>query len=108
MYVTVSHTTVLTPTVISITTASARRSPSGKWPLTRVIAVTETTKEVIIALISLHALIRHQYQRRMRTSPVPDPSARRNFQAPSMVWRFIVTMTEARNRKIVAQRETAT
>src|SRR6478672_10916838 len=99
---------VLTITVVSITQASARRSPAGKRPLKAVMAVMDTTKEAIIALISLHALMRHQYQRRISTRPVPEPSARRNFHAPSTVWRFIVTNTEPRKRNTVAQRETET
>src|SRR3954464_5637283 len=108
MKVTVTQMTVLIKTVVSITHASARRSPVGKRPLRAVIALIETTNDAIIALISLHALMRHQYQRRIRTRPVPEPRASRNFHAPSTVVRFIVTTTDPRNRKTVAQRETVT
>jgi hypothetical protein len=66
------------------------------------------TSDAIIAEISLHALMRHQYQRRMSTSPVPAPSARRNFHACSTLDRFIVTNTEATNSPTVVQRDTAT
>ena len=107
---------VLNVTVISMTQASVRRSPAGKrppsshqaWPFISQMAPMEMSSDAIIALISLQALMRHQYHRRMSTSPVPDPRARRNFHAPSTVWRFIVTKIEARKRNTVAQRDTAT
>src|SRR5258705_3056843 len=108
MNVTDSQMTVLETTVISITQASVRRSPAGKRPRIAQIATSEMTNDAIIALISLHALMRHQYQRRMSTSPVPDPSARRDFHAASTVSRCIVTKIEARNRETVAQRDTDT
>ena len=50
-----------------------------------------TTNELVMAAISLQALIRHQYQRRMNTSPVPAPMARSrqtttaNSVAPSII-----------------------
>src|SRR5881394_1563027 len=106
--VTTNQTTVLTATVTSITHASPLKSPLGKRGLMKVIASSDTTKEQIIALISLQALMRHQYQRRISTRPVPDPKASRNFQAPSMVCSCIVTREAARNRKTVAIRDTAT
>src|SRR6266550_6080388 len=82
--VTTIQTTVLTATVTSITQASPRRSPAAKRGLSSEIAASDTTNDEIIALISLQALMRHQYQRRISTSPVPDPRARRNFHAPSI------------------------
>src|SRR5690242_10216665 len=99
---------VLTATVMSMTHASPRRSLAAKRLFTVTIAVSETTNDAIIALISLHALMRHQYQRRISTSPVPEPRARRNFQAPSTVVRFIVIATEQRKSSTVAQRDTVT
>src|SRR5664279_2521518 len=70
--------------------------------------VTETTIEASIDEISLQALIRHQYQRRMRTRPVPLPSASSNRHAPSIVERFNVTTMDARNNPTVVHRDTAT
>ena len=72
------------------------------------IAASDTMNEAVMALISLQALIRHQYQRRISTNPVPEPSARRNFHAPSIVLSCMVTSADARNRKTVASRETVT
>ena len=62
-------------------------------------AIADTTNDVTIALISDHALMRHQYQRRIRTRPVPDadceeksPRAARRSRAAD------VTPIEAMNR----------
>src|SRR5687767_9330329 len=108
MYVTASHTTVLTPTVINMITESARGSPAAKrcgivWK-----AISETKNEAVIALISDHALILHQYQRRISTRPVPAPSARRNFHACSTEESCEVTAIDARKINTVATRETDT
>src|SRR2546423_5879473 len=103
-----TQTTVLIATVTSITQASPLKSSDANLGLMTLIAISDTMKEAVIALISLHALMRHQYQRRIRTRPVPDPRASRNFQAPSMVLSCIVTNAAARNRNTVAARETAT
>ena len=70
--------------------------------------INEITNEAIIALISDHALMRHQYHLRMNTSPVPAPIARSNFHAPSTDDRCAVTTVDARKRKTVAQREIVT
>ena len=72
------------------------------------IAVTETTNDAIIELISLQALMRHQYQRRISTSPVPEPSARRNRHAAAIVPSCIVTKMDRKNRSTVADRPIAT
>ena len=40
-----------------------------------------TAKDTTMALISLHALMRHQNHRRMKTSPVPAPICRRIWKA---------------------------
>ena len=42
------------------------------------------TAAAVMAVISLQALMRHQYQRSMKTRPAPAPSASRNFQAAAM------------------------
>src|SRR5215218_10342177 len=89
--VTLTQTTVLTATVTSMIVASAFGSPAGNLPGIVRNAMADTTNEVTIALISDHALMRHQYQRRIRTRPVPAPIARRNFQACSTDARCDVT-----------------
>src|SRR5215203_982809 len=103
MNVTVSQTTVLTATVMSM----AYDATSGLFAGSRVAsifsAVIETTNEAIIALISLQALMRHQYHRRMRTSPVPEPSASSSVHMAPTVSICDVTMTDSRNRMTVAQ-----
>src|SRR5689334_7164232 len=108
MNVTVSHTTVLTGTVIRMMVASALGSPAANRPGTTLKQIDETTNEAIIALISDHALMRHQYQRRIRTSPVPAPSARRNFHACSTDESCDVTPIDAMKRRTVAMRPTFT
>src|SRR5260370_197119 len=45
----------------------------------------EATKAAIIEEISLQALMRHQYQRRRSTEPVPAPMPRRSCQADWML-----------------------
>ena len=59
----------------------------------------DTTNDATIALISDQALMRHQYQRRIRTSPVPAPIASRNFHACSTDESCDVTTIEAMNRQ---------
>src|SRR3954467_4433179 len=108
MYVAETQTTVLTATVITITQASALGSPGAKRGRTYAIAASEVTNEATIAEISLHALMRHQYQRRISTSPVPAPMASRNFHAPSTEESCEVTPIEARKRNTVVIRETFT
>ena len=44
----------------------------------------EMVAAAVMAAISDQALMRHQYQRRMKTRPAPAPSASRNFQAAAM------------------------
>ena len=46
--------------------------------------MTEMIDAKIMAEISLMAVIRHQYQRSMRTGPVPAPMTSSHFQAPAM------------------------
>ena len=71
-------------------------------------AMSEMTNDAIIALISDQALMRHQYQRRMSTSPVPAPIASRNFHAPSTVSSCNDTAIDMRKSRTVAARDTAT
>src|SRR5512132_2122892 len=106
--VTVIQTTVLMATVTSMIVASELGSPGANLPGTTRKAIAETMNEVIIALISDHALIRHQYQRRISTSPVPAPSASRNLHARSPESSCGGTAIEARNRDTVAIRATGT
>ncbi len=40
----------------------------------------------IMAVISLHGLIRHQNQRRSRTGPMPAVRLRITVKAPPMLW----------------------
>jgi hypothetical protein len=44
----------------------------------------ETTNADTMAETSLHALMRHQYQRSSRTPPVPAPVKIKSFQAPAI------------------------
>src|SRR4249919_1315894 len=98
MYVTASHTTVLSATVMSMITESLRGSPAGNQrPGTVTKHMPEIANDAIIALISDQALIRHQYQRRINTRPVPAPSANRNRHAPSTEDSCHVTSVESRN-----------
>jgi len=55
--------------VLAVTTAAL--------PENFMLAITNvSTAAPMVATISLHALIRHQYQRRIRTAPVPAPMPR--------------------------------
>ena len=47
-------------------------------------SVREMVAAAVMAAISDQALMRHQYQRRMKTRPAPAPRASRNFQAAAM------------------------
>ena len=94
--------------VMSIVMAITRWSPAGYRASINGCTDIDTTPDAIIAVISDHAFTRHQYQRRISTSPVPDPSASRSFQAPSTVPNCHATRAEARNRKMVVQRDTHT
>jgi hypothetical protein len=49
-----------------------------------VCIASETTNAEIIAETSLHALMRHQYQRSNNTLPVPAPVSISNFHAPAI------------------------
>ena len=59
------------------------------------IAASDTMNEAVMALISLQALIRHQYQRRRRTAPVPAPVTRSSFHAPAIDSMWRVTQADA-------------
>lgn len=62
----------------------------------------------LAAPISLHALMRHQYQRRMRTRPVPDPNASRMRHAPATESRTSVSPPAIAIVSSVATREART
>src|SRR5690349_17204699 len=109
MNVTVSQTTVLSATVMSMITESVRGSSAGNQrPGTVRKQISEMANDASIELISDHALMRHQYQRRMSTRPVPAPMARRNFHAPSTDESCHVTSVDSRNSTTVARRDIAT
>jgi len=55
---------------------------------------SETTNADTIADTSLHALMRHQYQRRSSTPPVPAPVTISSFHAPAMDSSLSVTSAE--------------
>src|SRR5260370_32219140 len=59
-----------------------------------VCSATETTNPEIIADTSLHALMRHQYQRSSSTPPVPAPVTISSFHAPEMEPMKNVTIPE--------------
>src|SRR6478736_576528 len=97
MKVTASQTTVLSATVINMITESVRGSAAGNQrPGTVAKQMPDIANDASIALISDHALMRHQYHRRISTRPVPAPNARRNFQAPSTDESCQVTIVESR------------
>src|SRR5512133_1881842 len=97
MNVTDNQTTVLSATVISMITESFRGSSAGNQrPGTVWKQIAEITNDASIELISDQALMRHQYQRRISTSPVPAPIASKNFHAPSTDDRRHVTIVESR------------
>src|SRR5690349_5803738 len=99
MNVTASQITVLAATVMSMITESFRGSSAGNQrPGTVWKQIAEIANDASIELISDQALMRHQYQRRMRTSPVPAPIASKNFHAPSTDERRHVTIVESKNR----------
>src|SRR5215467_7567331 len=105
MNVTVSQMRVLNATVISMMTESLRGSVAGNQrPGTSAKQIPEIANDASIALISDHALMRHQYQRRISTSPVPAPIASRNFHAPSTDESCQVTSVDSRNSTTVAIR----
>src|SRR6187397_1063911 len=107
MNVTDNQTTVLKATVMSMITESFRGSSAGNQrPGTSWKHIAEIANDASIELISDQALMRHQYQRRMSTSPVPAPIASKNSQAFSTEVSCEVTPTDARKRKIVAARPT--
>ena len=99
---------MLQATVTSMTVACAFGSFAANRGAMKANASRLTTKLASIAEISLHALMRHQYQRRMSTSPVPAPRARSSSHAFSMLESCEVTDTDAKNRSPVVARETAT
>ncbi len=59
-----------------------------------------------MAETSLQALMRHQNHRRMKTLPVPAPTAMRNVHAPAIDSWYQVTTQEASITRTVATCET--
>ncbi len=70
MKVATIHATVVMPAVMSVLLAKTTASLPENRTRDKPIATRAAT---IMAEISLHALMRHQYQRRMQTAPVPAP-----------------------------------
>ena len=64
--------------------------------------VSETAKAEIMADTSLHALMRHQYQRRISTVPVPAPVTISSFHAPAIEPMKYVRIADTIVRKTVA------
>ena len=100
---TVSQTAVVIPTVMSMVWAKPMGS-SIEMPTT-VFRKTEVTKAAAMAATSLHALMRHQYQRRISTVPVPAPVTMSHCQAPWMESRCRVTKAETMVSPMVAIRD---
>src|SRR5260370_7905117 len=64
------HAMVVTPAVISVAFAVT----TAPLPVNGYLARTNaSTAAVTVAVISLHALIRHQYHRKISTAPHPAP-----------------------------------
>ena len=61
-----------------------------------------------MALISDQALMRHQYQRRMSTSPRPADAVRMSPHAPAIVSSCVVTRMPMMARRNVTTRDTFT
>ena len=61
-----------------------------------------------MAAISLHALMRHQNQRRIRTSPRPAPASMMNAHAPEIVSRTAVMARESAMTTMVVMRDRRT
>ena len=77
-----SHTTVVIATVMIMIHAKSTGLSVSNFQAS--CSDTETTKAEIMAETSLHALMRHQYQRSISTLPVPAPVTIRSFHAPAM------------------------
>ncbi len=77
--ITAIQTRVVTGTVSSSVLACALGSASGKTCASS--SAFETIADAASAAISLHALTRHQYQRRIITSPTPAVRLKRYFHA---------------------------
>src|SRR2546426_8330282 len=65
-----------------MSTMCAKSSACSLWSPPTVCSRTDTTNAAIIAETSLHALIRHQYQRSSSTAPVPAPVMINTRHAP--------------------------
>ena len=63
---------------------------------------------LMVAVISLQTLMRHQYQRSRRTIPLPEPSTMIYFQAHSMVSSRQVTIAAKPISRIIVTRDTRT
>src|SRR5207245_8904297 len=76
-----NHAMVVMPPVIRVRLAYTKASlPVNDTPFSPIV----TAAAAIIAEISLHALMRDQYQRRMYTEPVPNPTPSTNSHPEPM------------------------
>ena len=103
---TASQTTVVTATVMS--TMCAKSSGRSLSSPPTVCSRTDTTNAAIIAETSLHALMRHQYQRSSSTAPVPAPVMISSFQAPPIDSMRKATAAENTVSRAVATRDAST
>src|SRR5262249_2722875 len=106
MNVAISHATVVTAGVMAALLANLTASVPGKGFVRR--NASEVINATTMAVISLHALIRHQYQRSRYTAPVPALSSRTHCQPACMEASCAATMAAQITRKTVTNRETST
>src|SRR3954471_21496995 len=101
-----TQTNVVTADVVNAVLAKTTGFDPEKGSITRSEIVM--TNAVAIAEISLHALIRHQYQRRRYTPPVPAPTSSTACHPERMSDSSQETPAEAITRMTVATREICT
>src|SRR5580704_10223051 len=104
--VTSSHTAV----VISVVARVCLAKTAGSEPLNGKMArnETDTISAVVIAAISLQALIRHQYQRSRYTLPVPAPTSNKICQPARIETSSQETHAPTITSSAVVQREIET
>ena len=91
-----------------MSTMCAKSRGRSLWSPPTVCSRTDTTNAVIIAETSLHALIRHQYQRSSSTAPVPAPVMINTRHAPPIDSMRKATAAETTVNKAVASRDAMT
>src|SRR5947209_4946049 len=106
MYVTNSHTMLVTTVVVSAVFANKTGPLPENGAANRSQIVTSNA--VVIAEISLQALIRHQYQRSRYTPPVPAPTSRTYSHPERIEAKLAATSAEQMTSRTVASRDTTT